>query len=80
MNGFGYLSSLFAALASLLTGIGVYGVLAYSVIRRTREIGIRIAIGAQRSEVAGLFARESLTVFLIGLVIGGPLALFARAQ
>jgi predicted permease len=71
----GYLSTLFAALATLLAGIGLYGVLAYSIARRTREIGIRFAVGAQRRDVAGLFARESLTVVLAGLIIGAPVAL-----
>jgi ABC-type antimicrobial peptide transport system permease subunit len=73
----GYLSTLFAALATLLAGIGLYGVLAYSIARRTREIGIRFAIGAQRGDVARLFARESLTLVLVGLIIGAPLALTA---
>jgi predicted permease len=67
----GYLSTLFAVLATLLAGIGLYGVLAYSVVRRTREIGIRFAIGAQRRDVAGLFARESLMLVAAGVVIGG---------
>jgi putative ABC transport system permease protein len=73
----GYLSTLFAALATLLAGIGLYGVLAYSIARRTREIGIRFAIGAQKSDVASLFARESLTVVLVGLAIGAPVALLS---
>jgi predicted permease len=71
----GYLSTLFAALATLLAGIGLYGVLAYSIARRTREIGIRFAIGAQKRDVAGLFARESLTLVFVGLIIGAPVAL-----
>ncbi len=71
----GYLSTLFAALATLLAGIGLYGVLAYSIVRRTREIGIRFAVGAQRRDVTGLFARESLTLVLVGLIIGTPVAL-----
>jgi predicted permease len=71
----GYLSTLFAALATLLAGIGLYGVLAYSIVRRTREIGIRFAVGAQRSDIASLFARESLTLVLAGLTIGAPVAL-----
>jgi predicted permease len=76
----GYLSTLFAALATLIAGIGLYGVLAYSIARRTREIGIRFAIGAQRRDVAGLFVRESLTLVLVGLAIGAPVALVsARA-
>ena len=71
----GYLSTLFGALATLLAGIGLYGVLAYSIVRRTREIGIRFAVGAQRREIVGLFARESLILLLVGLSIGGPLAI-----
>jgi predicted permease len=71
----GYLSALFAALATLIAGIGLYGVLAYSIVRRTREIGIRFAVGAQRRDVASLFARESLILVLIGLAIGAPVAL-----
>ena len=70
-----YLSSLFAGLATLLTGIGLYGVLTYAITRRTREIGIRFAIGAQRADVAKLFLQESLVVIVIGLVAGVPLAL-----
>jgi predicted permease len=73
----GYLSSLLAGLTTLLAGIGLYGLVAYSVTRRTREIGVRIALGAQRREVAGLFARESLALLMIGLVIGGPFALIS---
>jgi predicted permease len=71
----GYLSTLFAALATLLAGIGLYGVLAYSIVRRTREIGIRFAVGAQRRDVASLFARESLILVLVGLIVGAPVAL-----
>ena len=66
---------MFAALATLLAGIGLYGVLAYSVLRRTREIGIRLAIGAQRRDIGLLFAWESFGLVLLGLVIGGPVAL-----
>jgi predicted permease len=71
----GYLSTLFAGLATLLAGIGLYGVLAYSVARRTREIGVRVAIGAQRGDVAGLFVRETLFLVVAGILIGLPLAL-----
>ena len=74
----GFLSTLFAALATLLAGIGLYGVLAYSVARRRREIGIRFAVGAQRHDVAGLFARECLGLVLAGLV-GAPMALISAS-
>ncbi len=70
-----YLSSLFAGLATLLTGIGLYGVMAYAVARRTREIGVRFAIGAQRGDIARLFLRESLIVIAVGMIVGAPLAL-----
>ena len=70
-----YLSTLFAGLATLLTGIGLYGVIAYAVTRRTREIGVRFAIGAQRADVAKLFLRESLVVIVIGVAVGVPIAL-----
>lgn len=54
--------------------------LAYSIARRTREIGLRFAMGAQPRQVAALFARETLTLLLIGLALGGPAALIsARA-
>jgi ABC-type antimicrobial peptide transport system permease subunit len=69
-----YLSTLFAILASLLAAIGLYGVVSYGVTRRTREIGIRFAVGAQRTHVAQLFLREAILLIAVGLVAGLPLA------
>jgi ABC-type antimicrobial peptide transport system permease subunit len=70
----------FGALATLLAGIGLYGILAYSTAQRTREIGIRMALGAQRKSVVGLILREVLTLaaWAIGITIPGAL-LAARA-
>ena len=60
--------------AMLLAAIGLYGVIAYSVARRTREIGIRIALGARPGTVVGLVMQHGLIVSLAGLVVGGLLA------
>jgi len=70
-----FLSTLFSALATLLCGIGIYGLIAYAVSRRTREIGVRFAIGAQKMDVAKLFLRESLLLVAAGILAGIPLAL-----
>jgi predicted permease len=58
------------AMALLLGGAGIYGVIAYSVSQRTREIGIRMALGAQRSEVTGMFVRYGIRLVAIGLACG----------
>jgi putative ABC transport system permease protein len=64
------LLSIFACVAMLVSAIGIYGVLAYSVNQRTREIGLRMALGAQRGSVLKLIIREGMTVALIGIGAG----------
>ena len=71
----GHLSAMFAALATLIAGVGLYGLMAYSVTRRTREIGIRLSTGAQQRDIGMLFARESLLLVALGVLIGVPVAL-----
>jgi ABC-type antimicrobial peptide transport system permease subunit len=68
------LSASFAGLAALLAALGIYGVLAYVVVQRTREIGIRMALGAAAGQVRLLIVREVGSMVLIGVGVGLPLA------
>ena len=69
--------TLFGALSLVLAAVGLFGVMSYTVARRTSEIGIRIALGAQRGQVLGATMRESLVLVAGGLVIGLAIAIGA---
>lgn len=69
------LSAVFGCLALLLAVIGLYGVMAYIVTRRTREMGIRMALGANRSNIVGMVMREASLMVLFGLSVGVMLVL-----
>ena len=71
------LSMSFGGFALLLAAIGLHGTLAYKVARRTREIGLRLALGAQRSSVVGMFVRDALVMAAASVVIGIPLSVAA---
>ena len=68
------LAGAFAVLATVLAMLGLYGVMAYSVTRRTREIGIRMALGAAPGRIRSMVMRELLWILGIGLVTGVPAA------
>jgi ABC-type antimicrobial peptide transport system permease subunit len=67
----------FGAVAVLLAALGLYSAVSYSVIQRTREIGIRVAVGARRPDVVRLVVRDAVGVALAGIVIGATIALSA---
>jgi putative ABC transport system permease protein len=72
-----FLSTLFAALAMVLVAAGIYGVLSYTLTRRTREVGIRMALGASAKQIAGLFVSEAAGMMALSTLIGVPCALAA---
>lgn len=71
------LVSFFGALALVLACIGLYGVMAHAVVRRTKEIGIRMALGAERRNIIWMVLRETLVLILVGVAIGVPTAIGA---
>jgi ABC-type lipoprotein release transport system permease subunit len=71
------LTVIFSLLSLLLASIGIYGVTAYNVTRRTSEIGVRMALGADRTSVVRMIFKGALINVGIGLLIGAPIAVFA---
>ena len=67
---FGYMFGIFGAVALFLAGVGVYGVLSFSVSQRTQEMGVRIALGASRSNVLALVVKQGVTLAAVGVVLG----------
>jgi ABC-type antimicrobial peptide transport system permease subunit len=74
---FARLCTAFAMLSLAIACVGLYGTTSYTVVRRTGEIGIRMALGAQRATVVWMLLRDVLMLAIIGLVIGVPAALSA---
>lgn len=71
------LSTLFASIALLVAGFGLFGLMSYAVTLRTREIGIRMAMGSQRSGILQLVLREAVVLTLAGIAVGIPFTLAA---
>jgi putative ABC transport system permease protein len=72
------LSQFFGVLGAVLAGIGLYGLLAYTVARRTNEVGIRMALGATAADVSSLVSRDALGMVCGGLIAGMLLVLLSR--
>jgi ABC-type antimicrobial peptide transport system permease subunit len=72
------LSGFFGVAGALLAAIGLYGLLAYTVARRTREIGIRMALGATRGDVIGMVLKTALSLVLTGVTVGVPAAFWGK--
>jgi predicted permease len=72
------LSGFFGGVAVLLAAIGLYGLLAYTVARRTHEIGVRVALGATGRDVTGMVLMSALRLVCVGLVIGAPVAIWSK--
>jgi predicted permease len=72
------LSGFFGGLGALLAGVGLYGLLAYTVARRTNEIGIRMALGATRGDVTQMVLKQALSLVCVGLIIGAPITMWSR--
>jgi len=77
-QGTAALSAFFAGLALLLASIGLYGLMSYMVSRRTHEIGIRVALGAQRQNVRWMVLRDAVALGVIGIAAGIPCSLGAN--
>ncbi len=77
---FGALFGTFAALAIFIACLGLFGLSAYSVQQRTKEIGIRKALGASAASVAGLFSKDFLKLVLIGFVVAVPVSYLAMSR
>jgi ABC-type antimicrobial peptide transport system permease subunit len=69
------LAAAFGVLALVLASVGLYGVLAYGVVRRTNEFGIRLALGATKRGMVWMVLREALVLALIGIILGLPVAI-----